>query len=814
MLRSFKNGTLKDPVARRVEERRLRRLGRIKSTVKARGHNKARRAAMRRLDRRASEPGLHVKTMRKQHLRDVTNRNAAAAAAAGPAVGYDQRTGKRLPTAEEILERAKRHAASQRLGGGEGPSANTRRTRPTNVYVDSHQNSHDNDDEIDEQNSFINDANDAEENELDASFDTLWAFHAERNNMDGEALDGDLEDVDCNNRGRDNAGTGNQQRRQSALDEVDDDDQQSAVSLIGPPLRGTSAKTITSENAGASSSRLGEDEQLAFQDAWSAATPIQLHGDHPPTENDDEDGVFGHGGRRAMSSGRSRTSRGSSSTGSRSRGSSGSRVRRARRYSDDEEEAYSLAGTEYTEDHHSEEDDHFEFEPQRMPTKMLASGPFGSSGGGGGGGGGSGDAGGVGGGKGSGGMWAPPNLSAFEKSWEKRGLPTWSSVNGTYHHNHQNQSRQHSSQSSVSSHSAASSGTYTDRPELNSLKFDPMSRARRRDSDPRDLLDELNGGGSLDMTSNGLNAGGSLGALPQVGMSMRHSQGRTNLVKPHYVTRTRAKPRQLKPMLKEGTRERRAVNKDRTISAPEQGNGRSWRGGGAADAHVADERGRVLKVRRREQKEARERARAWRARRLRKDKDSKANSVNHAALSVSADGITVADENTPPVSPLKSSAKTKKGSVLGESGSSSAPSSSSKQNKTSANARRQSPAKRSPAKMKKAQQDSQLLGLQAEKDEAAAMLQELMGSMADRTLPEQQHTHREDIKDDLGNDEHYASTKLAQSASSPAIRSPEKPAGPTSLAAAPLDVPALDLSGVDPSVSDSGESDEDEPLFD
>ena len=46
MLRAFKNGAIKDPVARRIEQKRLERLNRIKSTVKARGHNNARRAAM------------------------------------------------------------------------------------------------------------------------------------------------------------------------------------------------------------------------------------------------------------------------------------------------------------------------------------------------------------------------------------------------------------------------------------------------------------------------------------------------------------------------------------------------------------------------------------------------------------------------------------------------------------------------------------------------------------------------------------------------------------------------------------------------
>ena len=95
MLRAFKNGAIQDPVARRIEQKRLQRLNRIKSTVKARGHNNARRAAMQRLNRRglggaggaggalpaslpaqwASEPSLHKRSLlNRRHLRDVTNR--------------------------------------------------------------------------------------------------------------------------------------------------------------------------------------------------------------------------------------------------------------------------------------------------------------------------------------------------------------------------------------------------------------------------------------------------------------------------------------------------------------------------------------------------------------------------------------------------------------------------------------------------------------------------------------------------------------------------------------------------------------------
>ena len=95
-LRQFKNGRIKDPVARRVEEKRLARLRGIKSTVKKRGQNKTKRASMRNLNRRRDLNSTGELAMPpRRGMQDVTN---------------DSKWAGLHSSANDLLKRAQKHA--------------------------------------------------------------------------------------------------------------------------------------------------------------------------------------------------------------------------------------------------------------------------------------------------------------------------------------------------------------------------------------------------------------------------------------------------------------------------------------------------------------------------------------------------------------------------------------------------------------------------------------------------------------------------------------------------------------------------------
>ena len=123
--------------------------------------------------------------------------------------------------------------------------------------------------------------------------------------------------------------------------------------------------------------------------------------------------------------------------------------------------------------------------------------------------------------------------------------------------------------------------------------------------------------------------------------------------------------------------------------------------------HKAEERDNVLKVRRREQEAAREKARRWRKRRLKRE----------ATLAKEEKREKVAAEENHTVKAKEDKAAHVKGGSAEEI----------------------TPAKRHGNGVR----TGSLSSLKAEKDEASALLAEVMSSAADAVLEDQLHTHRE-----------------------------------------------------------------------
>eukprot|EP00946_MAST-07B_sp_MAST-7B-sp1_P003784 g3784.t1 len=697
MLRAFKNGAIKDPVARRIERKRLERLNRIKSTVKARGHNNAHRAAMQRLNRRgsgqnaagqngaqrsASHPSLHKSTLTRRHLRDVTNR------AKQPRAGFSQLSkenglGEAVAqkpydpnSAEAILARAKKATAEARA----------KAARESLISDEDLSPQHESDDTNDD--SFIRDANDSthDGNELDASFDTLWNFHAKKNkiNMDpsvgksGE--EGDLEELSPIERSRDSP-----HRLMSHDDGVDitKDIHVGSAAPANVATRRENAfvasprvhnRVSSAGAASTASSRLGEEENVAFQAAWSAATPIQLHGEDIDQREKgiNMEGIFSDERSNIDSESECATSRDTWQMEKR-----GESVR---------SERVSI----------------------KQANKPGLSNGVGTN------------------------SWAPPSLVNMEKNWERRG-------------------------------------------DTSDLQFDPLSRARR--SDPKGLLAALEADpeGTLRDSRHNENI-------------LRRSSGKPNLhgPPPHYATRTRARPAVLKPMLNQNTREKRLLNKNRIASAPESGSTKgSWRGGGCSDPHKAEERDNVLKVRRREQEAAREKARRWRKRRLKRE----------ATLAKEEKREKVAAEENHTVKAKEDKAAHAKGGSAEEI----------------------TPAKHHGNGVR----TGSLSSLKAEKDEASALLAEVMSSAADAVLEDQLHTHRELEEEEDGTIHHQKlhenlvvntsqkkSVEFAPPPSSPSVAKPTSPKAPSGYT-----VPQLNLSSCEPDLSEEdADEDEDEPF--
>ena len=791
MLRAFKNGAIKDPVARRIEQKRLERLNRIKSTVKARGHNNARRAAMQRLNRRGgpansqngsglsvskSEPSLHKRSLlNRRHLRDVTNRGRQSTLDEhdedmGESMYADENDQRPYDpnSAEAILARAKKATAEARA----------KEAKATQRQHD--QRGSDGGDPNDD--SFIRDANDSthDGNELDASFDTLWDFHSKKHSInldpavpsfpDGRAEEeGDLEslspveknhDSPHNLRPRDDSTF----KHVSHGDGVDitknihvggspnhrNTDKSGAIAI--PKFSGSPRvfdRVSSAGAASAASSRLGEDENFAFQAAWSAATPIQLHGadidQHAKGIN--MDGVFSDG-------------RGGDDTES--------DCPTGRETGRTEENVESDRGL----------DRHEKFNRKNRNKADSTAFPTSAA-------------------KGlSANSWAPPSLVNMEKNWERRGLPTWSSVNGAGRDSgvvgagpgaggfQNNGARAASSSSSRSSHSS----------EASDLQFDPLSRARR--SDPQGLLAALEADPEGTLVDSGVSHAGVKG--------LKRSGGQNNLhgPVPHYATRTRARPAVLKPMLNQGTKERRLSNKDRTGSAPETGatsTKGSWRGGGCSDPHKAEERDNVLKVRRREQEAAREKARRWRKRRLKREaataKEEKRDLANGQERVNDEGEVSFAGTNA---------AAAAGGSLLGS------------LDPMAKNEKRKSNEKRG--------ENSSLSSLKAEKNEAAALLAQVMGAAADTKMQDQLHTHREDFDEVdtaiADNPEGHKDLRIKtdsqpnlQGAFAPPPESPSAARMASPKVPGTYTVPQLNLSNCEPDLSEEEDEDEDEPFM-
>lgn len=724
MLRAFKNGSIKDPVARRLEEKRLQRLNRIKSTVKARGHNNARRAAMNRLNRRhlnavTSEPNLHKRTLNKRQLRDLTNRSIKSRIYENSADEdeVEKNTQNMKPynpnSAEAILARAKKATAETRAKEALKSKRNDEIERP------------DSDNQNDD--SFIRDANNSfhDGNELDSSFDTLWKFHAKKNNIgvdsknwDGESDEGDLESLSPVEKNHDSPHElSHSVGHDDALDITKDIHMNNAgVNLHKAKSLALASSPMVSDRAGSaggassSSSRLDDDENIAFQAAWSAATPIQLHGADAHAKGISMEGTFrddrDEGDRSSVHS--DFTAGESTSRTTNSRTSERNLIYQSKVFTRADGSSSSSASVNKS-------------------------------------------------------VWAPPSLMNMEKNWEQRGLPTWSSVNG----GGRDTSIAHSRNGSRASSSRSSRGSSSS--DMGSIQTDPLSCARR--GDPKELLAAL----EADREETARQANGVT--------KLRRSHAQKNLhgTVPHYATRTKARPALLKPMLNQGTRERRLSNKKRTASAPEnQGKG-SWRGGGAADPHKAEERDNVLKVRRREQEAAREKARQWRKQRLRREAISGKENTN-----VVEDKVSSKDESNP----------VKRKAIISQS--------------------RDSKAISKKHAQVNGKKDNSLSSLQAEKDEAAALLAEVMNSAADKTLTNQLHTHRGDDQDSVvSTGSEAANTAILHKKElriDPAVpRSPTAKATPIYSPKIPSvmpTVPQLNLSECEPDISDGEEEEE------
>ena len=694
-IKQFKNGRIRDPVAQRVERKRLNRLRAIKSSVKSRGLNRSQRAATRRLDKRGGNNN------RRRGLKDITNNNSHS--------NDDDNKWKSLHnSANDLLKRAQKHAA-------------------TNKKIQRLQ------DEFD-------DGNASETDVLDASFDTLWNFHAQKNGMPQAGATNELQDHD-----------------DGAL--VD------ATSLIAPLGTARSeksekytARSVRSAQSTKSSKSIKLDDEAAqaFQNAWSAATPFNLHddalndsrveGDHMSNVSN---GLFGrekksrHHGTTSSHGGKSRSKKGRNPQATTSRGALGN--------------------------------------------TSLGRGR--------------------------------PNLNKMEKEWESRGLPTWSKTvaqnngnngnNGTTGNmdniNNTNNTTDRNRQQSPETNVGAS----------NPLQFDLLNVKRRTD-DGTDILTQLaDVGGDGDGVMDGYEDDSDSidNDMRSNNKSLALSKSRTNLF------RSASVPVASKPLPHYGTRTKTSMNK--TLKPIHSGNGEStrdeqekqleknrgsWRGGGAADPHAQIERERVLEVKKREQKQAREQARKWRKRRQVQHKKEEAKK-----------GLTDKKENLS--APLPASAPT-----------------------TMA-----------------VQKGNTIKALKNEAEEAQAMLAEVMNNVADVTLAGEsvQHTHRSGTCDDsaekdvaennlensmiptpiknsqkfayMNKDLHLDSPSEDQEdhEDSPFLQresttSEEAPESNTPPAAEPphgddavdtlYSIPKLDLNGVEPDVSED-DDDEDEPLF-
>ena len=624
-IRQFKNGRIKDPVARRVEERRLQRLRGIKSSVKSRGLNKSKRASMRRLDRRqhtnsTNDLGnLSMPPPRRSGINDVTN---------------DSQWQGLHDSASELLKRAQKHAART-----------SQRSKIQSLQ-----------DEFDEQSES------ADENVLDASFDTLWNFHAQKNNLtsgDGDG-DGDLEDAATtliaplgSGSGSSGSGSGNGGGTQTARSE--------SVQSEG----GKSTKSVKLDDAAAE----------AFQNAWSAATPIGLHDDalddsRVEGTNSHHPGLFGDERKHKIKKSKARTKRGR----------------------------------------------------KQMDLTGVKGGQR-------------------------------PSLSKMERGWKSRGLPTSAaSLRDTVRDCRQSpreadeedededEEGERERERERDHHDAENHNLTTAMQQPTLLTFDILKRKRREESRLREenqvLLNRLadvngDGDGVIDMDAmmngdmdedlsefqdlnegdrveqqqysqqktrmkkgrNNKGASGSNNNSPLLPMPpLAASKSRTNLFRsngvsgtkvPHYSTRTKTNlAKTLKPMIRKKVHE-----DDRDEDKGARG---SWRGGGSADPHAQSERERVLEVKKREQKQAREAARNWRKRteaHRRKQEEKAATAVG----------------STSPTAPAAKATKSP------------------------------SPSKRNPGTIQT---------LQNEKNEAQAMLAELMSTEADTKMDEQLHTHR------------------------------------------------------------------------
>ena len=317
----------------------MARLRGIKSSVKSKGLNKARRPSMRRLEKRGSSSlstmnlGTNQQTTtsnvnlrggnrRGGGLRDVTNNH------------HDGKWKELHDNAEALMKRAKQSSSKQR-------------------------------DKISElQREFDEQTDSADENVLDASFDTLWDFHAKKNNIlasDMASGGGDLEEEDAA-MNEELKEVKEVKERKWTIDKrrmiIDTTNADSLIAPLGT-MRSDGKQTARSVG-GKSTARSGRSIKLddeaaeAFQSAWSDAAAIGLHDsalDDARVEGDQsmesDSRLFGgSSGGSSSSSSRSRSrSRGSS------RGGGGG----------------------------------------HMQSK-------------------------------------PPTLKSFEKNWERRGMPTWSNT--------------------------------------------------------------------------------------------------------------------------------------------------------------------------------------------------------------------------------------------------------------------------------------------------------------------------------------------------------------------------------------------------
>ena len=231
----------------------------------------------------------------------------------------------------------------------------------------------------------------------------------------------------------------------------------------------------------------------------------------------------------------------------------------------------------------------------------------------------------------------------------------------------------------------------------------------------------------------------------------------------------------------------------------------SWRGGGSSDPHLQEERERVLEVKKREQKAAREQARKWRKRRQVQNKKEQMAAKTAAPQEAQEEVSKVVETDN-----LKETMPSKRGNSM--------------------------------------------KALKSEAEEAQAMLAEVMKGVADTTesdstISEEENTYEREEDDGnsmiptpIKNSEKFAYLNKNLHMDSPEKQQEDSPFlqrsvsvteseeiiaeapesnTPSPSAAPPLvdggmnqlvDIPKLDLGGVEPDVSDD-EVDEDEPLF-